>query len=660
MRTLNEGRRFIGLLKEDFKNKLWMVVAVWYAFGMFCLLLSVKMTIPTGEARSLYVGAGNTSFFAGMIFFGILIGGGTFHYLYSNQKTDLYFSLPFSKKQLFLAGYLNSVFIFAVALMACRVLFFRISLSMGYTSWDSVFAVGMGCLVLILGYLFVMNLTMLAWLLAQSTAARCGLLILFFFGPDAALDLTEKMFRLFIPSFYRSETLEVLKGYFSPYSLLKNATGIDQYRDGSYWMIQDHLPYILYLMILAIVLLLVNLVYFQIRPVERRKSVFTFKHVECFFRYSCMILAVLWIVHALQIFSFGIFAAVWVVLGILLGVPLVHGLLNVIITGEAKRFVSAKWHLLIELLVMIFLMVLFSAGGSRAEKTPPKESIASMAVVLTAFDSGDEDDQILLNMKLTDMEMETAYDWVNESLQENAGDYEILVKYELINGKVKYDRYQIPWTAIYDFEEVFEGKEYKTGIYEALRLDHLKYYEVQWTNGLESYILDLNEQERQQLLEAYQKDLTDLTFSDIRMQTAIGRFTFSSVKNQGDITGYIYPEFFRVLELLDTYGIDGKKGIGDYEITKIVVDKYLLTEGLLYQWNSLEWEQTYTDKAYIEELTDALCWEAFCEDYLLNEKNFNLEFWVYYRDSKGRTVDCIKCRAQADPSENEALKELLK
>lgn len=661
MRTLSGIKRFTGLLKEDFKSKLWMVLAVWYVFGMFCLLLSVKRTIPQGEARSLYVGAGNTSFFAGMMLFGILAGAGTFHYLYSGQKADLYFSLPFSGKQLFAAGCLNSLLIFSSSAIICKLLFFRISLSMGYSRYeDSVCSVWMGCLILVLGYLFVMNLTMLAFLLAQNMLYRCGLLVLFFLGPGALPDLAEKMFRIFSPSFYRSEMLETWKGYLSPLSLLKNAAGIEEYVDGSLWITGDHLPYILYLLVLTAVLFCINLFYFQIRPVERRKGAFTFKHVEWFVRYSCMILAVLWIVNAFQIFSFGIFQTVCAVLGILLGVPLMHGLLNVIITCDARRFVSAKYHFLLEMSVMILLTVIFSLGGKRAGEVPSKESICSMAVVLTALDSGDEDSRVLQNMKLVDKEIETAYDWVNAGCREEAGDYELIVKYELQNGKIKYYRYQIPWPALYDFDAVFAGTEYKKGVYEALQLDDMKYYEIQWTNGMESYTLDLNEQERRELLEAYREDFAGLTFQDIRMQTPVGKFNFSSMKNQGDVTGYIYPGFERVLELLNRYGIDGAKGISDYEITKIIVDKYVLTEGLLYHWNSLEWEKTFTDKAYVKELAGSLCWEELCKDYQLNEKNPDMEFTVYYRDSEGKTAAHIKCRAQADPAGNEALKELLR
>ncbi len=160
-------KRFLGLLKENLKSKLWMIVAVWYVFSMFCLLFSTKMTIPTGEVRSLYVGAGNTSFFAGMLFFGVLMGAGSFRYLYSQQKADLFLSLPFSRKQLFAAEYINNIFIFSGALIFCKILFFSISVSMGYSQYeDSLFSVLAGCAILLLGYLLVMNLTILACFLA--------------------------------------------------------------------------------------------------------------------------------------------------------------------------------------------------------------------------------------------------------------------------------------------------------------------------------------------------------------------------------------------------------------------------------------------------------------------------------------------------------------
>ena len=56
----------------------------------------------------------------------------------------------------------------------------------------------------------------------------------------------EKMFRLFIPSFYYSETLEMLKGCLSPFTLLGNAAGIRDFADGAAWQIKEHLFYVIF------------------------------------------------------------------------------------------------------------------------------------------------------------------------------------------------------------------------------------------------------------------------------------------------------------------------------------------------------------------------------------------------------------------------------
>lgn len=654
-------KRFMGLLRENLKGKLWMIVAVWYVFGMFCLLFSTKMTIPTGEVRSLYVGAGNTSFFTGMLFFGILMGAGSFRCLYSQQKADLMLSLPFSRKQLFAAEYISNMVIFASSLIVCRFLFFRISVSMGYSRYeDSLFSVWAGCIILLLGFLFVMNLTILASFLAQNWGYTVFLLVLFFFGPAAGMAVTEKMFRLFIPSFYYSETLERLKGCLSPLPLLENAAGIRDFVDGAAWRIDGYLFHILFLAFLTIFLLAVNFFIFQIRPVERKRNMFTFKPVCLLVRYGCMLLAVLWLICALQVFSFGLFKTVFIVTGILFGVPLVHGLLNILISFDARKFISARWHLLAEVLAVIFVVAVFAVSGKRESGFPSEKQVDAMAVVLTALQSGDDSSQVLLNMNLTGEEMEKAYEWVSANCMEEDGDFEVLVRFDLKNGREKYCKYQTSWPALYGFEEIFSGREFKEGCYEEMRLDSLKYYEVRWTNGMESYTLDLNEEERQELLKAYQEDFDDLTFSDIRTHTPTGRFDFVSIKNQGDVSGYIYPEFIKVQKLLEEYGIAGNRSISEYKITKIVVDKYMLTQGLLYHWNSLEWEKTFTDEEYIKELSKVLYFEDFCEDYLLNEKNPDMEFAVYYKDSQGKTVNRVKCRALADPAGNEALKSLLK
>lgn len=642
-------KRFTGLLRADFKSKLGLAVIAWYVLGMFCLLFSMKMTIPTGEMRSLYVGAGNTSFFAAMILFGIAMGAGAFRFLYSESKTDLYFGLPFTRNHLYVAGVLDNFLIFAVPLVLCRLLFFRISLSMGYSEYeDSAASVWAGCAVLVLGFLFVMNLSLLAFLLAQNTGYRIGLLALFLFGPGTGIRLWEKMLKALVPSFYRSEVLERLKGYLSPLALLGNAAGIHEYADGAYWTLGSHLPYILCLAAAVVILFLINLGVFAIRPAERQSGMFTFRFVEYLVRYGCMALAVLWLVGGLQVFSSGGDPIVVMVIGVLTGVPVVHGLLNIVIGFDARKFLTGKWHLLAELLVMTVLLSGFLLWGARGGKIPPKEDIQSMAVALTALRSSDDSDRILENMQLTGEELSASYDWLHAFSEEKAGReaaYEVLVKYKLQNGKTKYFKYQLPWHALDGFEGIFGQESFKEGAYEALRMDSPKYFEVQWTNGLESYTLDLDEEGRQDLLEAYRQDLQSLTFEEICQQAPIGKLTFVSTKNQGDVSGYIYPGSDNILTYMSQLGIDADRRVSDYELTKIVVDSYMLTEGLLYDVRYLESEKTVTDSKKVTQMSQTLFVEDFCVDPLLHAMDRDTEFIVYYRDSAGRTVNSVKCLA---------------
>lgn len=653
---MNRIKLFTGLLKEDLKNKLWLVLTTWYVFGMLCLLFATKATIPAGEVRSLYVGAGNTSFFMAMIVLGILMGISGFPYLYSHRKADLYFSLPFSRNRLFLAGCINNLLIFSFPAIVCKLIFFRLSLSMGYCKYeDSVLPMGISCIVLILGWLLLNNLSMLSAFLTQNAGYTGGLLILFLLGPAWGFGLVEKMMKICIPTFYKSETLEWLKGYFSPIALLKNATGIEEYADGVLWKLHDHLSYILFLAAAVVVLTVINGIVFSKRPVERGKRMFSFGFAEWGVRYSCLFLAALWIVSSLQVFTWGKFSMGLAVFSIICGVPLVHGALNVLLSFNIKKFISGKWHLLIEFILMFVALVIFSAMGKSAGQFPQRDRIESAAIVLTALGSGDGPDEILSNMNLTGDELLNICQWIEKNygeIQNPEGreieNYELLVKCSLKDGGEKYYKYRILWFMADEFGEIFNGEEFKEGTYTALRLDSLKYYEISWSNGLESYTLDLSNEERQALWEIYKEDFMNLTFSDVRTQTPIGCLTFCSTKNQGDAKGYIYPGFTGVLKALSEYGIDGSKTIKDYPINKIIIDKYMVTEGLLYDVRYLEWKKEITDETSIEELAKGLCCKEFCEDYLLNGQDVSMEITLYYRDSSGKTVNSISCMTKEE------------
>ena len=76
---------------------------------------------------------------------------------------------------------------------------------------------------------------------------------------------------------------------------------------------------------------------------------------------------------------------------------------------------------------------------------------------------------------------------------------------------------------------------------------------------------------------------------------------------------------------------------------KIVTDRYLFQNGLLYNVRYLAAQDTVTDPQKIAELSADLYVEEFCVDRQLNLKDENTEYTVYYRDSEGQTVRSVKC-----------------
>ena len=74
-----------------------------------------------------------------------------------------------------------------------------------------------------------------------------------------------------------------------------------------------------------------------------------------------------------------------------------------------------------------------------------------------------------------------------------------------------------------------------------------------------------------------------------------------------------------------------------------MTDRYLFQDGLLYNVRYLAAQNTVTDPQKIAELSGDLYVEEFCVDHLLNLKDENTEYTVYYRDSGGRTVRSVKC-----------------
>ena len=88
---------FLKRMKEDFKRRIWLMVLSCYLFGMYVLETASggNGLLWAGDDR---LGPGNQTVMAISILLAVLCGIQGFSYLFSQDRTDFYFSLPVRRR----------------------------------------------------------------------------------------------------------------------------------------------------------------------------------------------------------------------------------------------------------------------------------------------------------------------------------------------------------------------------------------------------------------------------------------------------------------------------------------------------------------------------------------------------------------------------------
>lgn len=161
---------------------------------------------------------------------------------------------------------------------------------------------------------------------------------------------------------------------------------------------------------------------------------------------------------------------------------------------------------------------------------------------------------------------------------------QVTVCYNLTNGRKVRRTYRLPLAAVMDsYERIHDQKDYKQGLYSVLRQDPARIRKVfYWEAGYPIYTGDESGM-MEELLQAYQQDMTDLTVSRRLAEMPVGSIGFMTQDcmtylqqekqrrsqrgsyRSGDTPDYtqfwpVYPSFARTIEVLEKLGIKP----GDY------------------------------------------------------------------------------------------------
>lgn len=546
---------FFSICRENMKRRIWLLVLSSLTFFIsmpLAMLIMIQNEASYGDLServmqgifSGFLGMGFNSFLAAC--FAILCAVAGFSWLYSKKKVDLYHSIPVRREKMFAACYVNGILLYLVPyLISCLLCLVIVSRYMTITGSMLSMAV-MTLFVHLLFFLLFYNVMLVAVML---TGNMINCLItggVIFVYAMAARTLIEAYLSSFIMTHYENWSLEKIR-FTSPVLLFIDfVSRFVVHEDGTmFYLTGGSLAlYLLQCIILMVLAGVLALLLYKARPSEAAGRSIAFSKILHLYR----ILLVIPLSLGSGIFftvlvsaRSGALQTAWMCFGLIFGLVLSHGFIEVLFQMDIRGMFSYKRQLFGTGLVVF--LIAFSIRGDwygLNRSMPNQKDVSSMAVYIPAIDEGNVylrdgngktllsgiDEYIYENMELTS---EFAYELARKGAEYtgqmnwNTNDrVYFVVKYNLKNGKEIYKKY---WLNVEEasplIEEIYNSAEYK-----AIMLKRFKEYmpdkimitDVEYDN------MDLEEKWIPEFLEIYSREYEALTLEQI---------------NQSDIKAFI-------------------------------------------------------------------------------------------------------------------------
>lgn len=678
---------FTKLCVENMKRRVWLsvVTILTYFVSMpVAMMLSLQdISHYANQERQLrdifstFFSMGFNSVLSSG--FAILCAVAGFAWLFSKKKVDLYHSIPVRREKLFLSIYLNGIIVwlvpYLVSVLVCMVIF------NGYMTPNaamlSITGITLG--VNILFFLLIYNLAIVA-VMVTGNMINCIFTgtVLFGYAMCARLVL-EGYLQNFIVTYYSDiDFLEELK-FSSPFiSFIYLAEEFTKWEDRMtiYLTGGAFALYLVQCLVMTAIAGVAAILLYRKRPSEAAGKSIAFEKILNIYRIILVIPLSLGsglFFHALV--SGSEVETAWMIFGLIFGLVLSHGFIEVLFQMDIKAMFSYKRQLLVTG-VVVFLLA-FSVKGDwygMNRSMPDKEDVASMAVSAGVMNGGyfyyqneDEDvyysgeEWILKNMKLTELEVPyalakagmeyTASNVQNDpwNTDEGVERYGYYIRYRLDNGKEITKRYWLPKDEIYGYvDQLYDSLEYKNAVMKVLWEEGLRATNMQIINvGYEHQELDT--QWIPEFLEIYRREYEALTFEDIVTcsvvaEISVERYEEDGVKNRFISRASDFPLYecceesiqYLADKGLDTRLMQRSLQLEDVKELRIYVNNEDIIEEMGLNQN--EDYKTYgvlylTDKSEIEKLLPYLVIDMYnYRDFVSYDGNFEVEVAVSYED----------------------------
>lgn len=637
---MTSKRSFTNILKEDVKRRIWpialSIIGFFFALPVLALIKAEDHLMSLREGwDTLYslqlsyarytLGPENGFAITGLIIMAALNAIHGMKYLHSRQEADFYGSIPMLRTEKFAAAYINGIIIAIIPYWINQIIAAVIGSANGLIT-PSGFMFGIQTMLLeTAGFLLIYSFIIIAALLTGHTAVTVAGAVVLLFAPLAYIALIDGYSNIFFITRYQSPFF--LNYYwFSPVTLVFEM--LTTYTDDpGYGGALSAYSYQLFSLIAAVICVALTVIlYFLARWLIVRRPAEAAGKAMAFEKTKPVIKVIIMIPTAL---AFGLFfpslssgngssTYAWLVFGLITGLFLSHGVIEIIYEFDFKAWVKQIPSGIVAAAITAFFAAFFVFDFIGYDtKLPDKGKIETAAVYLPGIDNGDyythynymfyngqryspdESDVRLDGMNLTDIDdvytlAGSGCDYAKQfrwrgsgpekdmSYEDTPSYIELSVALKKRSGGEFRRSYYIDKNDAANYEalsRIYDTDEYKENTYDIYTMDEDFYAEklagcvrvINYNSSIYSDSIEpTSDAEVKAIIDAMKKDTRKLDLDYLREEAPIGYLyvdTMTENKFMSKVNGrpaydsdeytlgYLYPSFTETLALLDKYGM---------------------------------------------------------------------------------------------------------
>ena len=642
---------FSKMVLNDSKRRLWLLILLSVGFLLTIALTTaiffglqqsqiVSGVMSKGQVADefRYLLNGNAFFVSiGIVTSAILSAFSGFGYVYKRTKLDVFHSIPLKREKLFLVQYVSGVMIFAIPFIVSYLLMMIICAFNGFLTGAIAVLIMQSIGYGVLHFLAYYGVAIVAIMLTGKViVGSLGMLVFWGYMPILCI-LIQGFYSRFFVTYSAGgfgQRISDWLAYISPVTLqiARVMSGVLDYWQERFWYRGVMLAIEVAIIILTFG---VSLWLYRKRASEAAEQAMAFPKTMPILKVLIMVVLSL---GAGLFFDLLTGSIAWFVFGIVLGLIISQGLIAVIYTGDIRKILSGKKSFGVASLIVIAIAAIFVFdlfGYDRYLPNPDKVKSVGISIagldedVVYRDDSNFESYANYEEHRLDNGQVEdipAVYELAKKGIANvkdipvdkntsevikngQAGEYrQVRICYNLNNGSKVYRTYSINALQMEpEMAKIYDESSFKEIEYPVLSIKKENIGEVFAENVFDSEggrgILSENKQE---LLEAYQADLLELKFADIKDVGIIGTisyelkgpapmvqygqlepdkiertsYTYNSEEPTWPIMEYpIYPACTRTISILKELGweLDGKVDID--KVVKIELERYEDDEG---------------------------------------------------------------------------------